>query len=365
MQSQLAHAALPSASHDEAARQAFVQALKLHLATKVVPGNRAVFDQRTHGKMPESRRAVAEIMRVEPFYQLWGSLQRCSQEMCWDSVLASLQRQHYEIPQPKEPIGSLTLDDTVEAPAYLTALDIHCMPGGYTAEHAGPLYDRGGYIYAMGGWGADNGHMGRTVAEYIRATWPELAPARILDMGCGIGHGTLPYCDAFPDAELHAIDVAAPMLRYGHARAETMGKKVHFRQANAEATPYPDESFDLVVSHILLHETSASAIRRVMAECRRLLRPGGLALHVDLALYGDMSAFDAFMLDWDTHHNNEPFWGTFREMDPVRLMSEAGFAADEVVSVRVDRAGKAAHVFSDKRDAGGRKYWQIIGARKP
>ncbi|MCL6753034.1 methyltransferase domain-containing protein [Nostoc sp. CCCryo 231-06] len=60
-----------------------------------------------------------------------------------------------------------------------------------------------------------------------------------------IGNSTLPYVDGFPDAEVHAIDVGAPMLRYAHARAESLGKRVHFSQQNAEQTNFPDESFDL------------------------------------------------------------------------------------------------------------------------
>lgn len=206
--------------------------------------------------------------------------------------------------------------------------------------------------------------MGRVVAGLVRENFPALAPSRILDVGCGVGHSTLPYRSVFPDAELHAIDVAAPMLRYGHARAETFGVPVHFRQANAEVMPYPDAHFDLVVSHILLHETSARAIHRVLAECVRVLRPGGLTLHVDLALYEGMDPFDAFMLDWDTRHNNEPFWSGFRSMDPMHLMTQAGFEPADVIDTLVSRTEKAAHGFSDKRDAGGRKFWEIIGAVK-
>src|SRR5690554_4701620 len=120
MQAQLRHAALPRASHDEAARQAFVQSLKLHLATKVVPGNRAVYErqvrpafERRHGRPPADRHEVAALMRDVPFYQLWGSLQRCSQEMCWNAVLESIERQWpalQEALQPKpDARGSLTL----------------------------------------------------------------------------------------------------------------------------------------------------------------------------------------------------------------------------------------------------------------
>ena len=381
MQQQFAHAMLPKANHDERARQAFVQSLKVHLATKVVQGNRETYEQRVrpalereNGQAPTDRRAIAAAMTDEPFYRLWGSLQRCSQEMCWNAVLDSIERQTDDLatrPAMTEgTLGSLELDPDLAMPRYLSALDIHCMPGGYGGQAfdgdvtAGALYDRGGYIYAMGGWEPDNGVMGRTVAGFIKQRFGDLAPARILDLGCGVGHGTLPYVDAFPDAELHAIDVAQPMLRYAFGRANAMGKAVHFRQANAEATPYPDGHFDLVVSHILLHETSAKAIRRIMAECFRLLRPGGLMVHVDLSLYSGMDPFDAFMLDWDTRHNNEPFWSVFRMLDPTDLITAAGFAAEDVTSGHISRTAVADHVFSDNRDSGGRKNWEILGARK-
>ena len=86
MPQQLEHDMLPRATHDEAARQAFAQSLKLHLATNVVQGNRDVYErhagpafERMHGRAPADRREVADVMEDEPFYQLWGSLQRLAQ----------------------------------------------------------------------------------------------------------------------------------------------------------------------------------------------------------------------------------------------------------------------------------------------
>ena len=109
-----------------------------------------------------------------------------------------------------------------------------------------------------------------------------------LDIGCGVGHQTLPFVDAYPEAEVYGCDLGAPMLRYGHARAETLGKRVHFSQQNAEATDFDDESFDLVTSTIVLHETSARALSAIFRECRRLLRPGGMMAHSE---FPDASRF--------------------------------------------------------------------------
>jgi ubiquinone/menaquinone biosynthesis C-methylase UbiE len=110
---------------------------------------------------------------------------------------------------------------------------------------------------------------------------PDFAPAEILDLGCGVGHATLAYAAAFPGAVLHGLDCGAAMLRYGHRRAEGLGIPVHFRQGDAEHTPYPDASFDLATSHIVLHETSTRVLPAILKECHRLLRPGGVMLHID------------------------------------------------------------------------------------
>src|SRR5690606_1141847 len=130
---------------------------------------------------------------------------------------------------------------------------------------AGALYDRGVYIYASGQLGAENDDKGRSVIEhYLDVQHPDFAPEYILDMGCSVGHSTLPYVERYPGAEVHGIDVAAPMLRYAHARAASLGKSVHFSQRDAEQTGLPDQSFDLVVSHILLHETSTKAVQNIL-----------------------------------------------------------------------------------------------------
>jgi ubiquinone/menaquinone biosynthesis C-methylase UbiE len=125
------------------------------------------------------------------------------------------------------------------------------------------------------------------------------------------------------------------MLRYGHARAEALGKRIHFSQQNAECTDFPDGSFDLVVSHILLHEIPPPAIRNVMRECYRLLAPGGMMLHVEAPLYRDMDAYTTFIYDWETVNNNEPFWSAMRELDLMAIATKSGFEADKVIQTFV------------------------------
>lgn len=384
METQHQHAVLPAATHDESARQNFVQSLKVHLATRVSPGNKTVYEHRAaprfareHRRPPKDRHEVRSVMRHEPYYQTWSTLLRTSQEMMWDSVNVSVERQlpalRDQAAAERDTLGSLTLNPDLSIPAYHTAVDIHCQPGGYHTElvpddvAAGATYDRAVYIYAMGRLGALNDEMGQSVVLHLTEQHPDFRPARILDMGCTVGHSTLPYVGAYPDAEVFAIDVGAPVLRYAHARAEALGKRVHFSQQNAEHTDFADASFDLIVSHILLHETSSAAIRAIMRECHRLLKPGGLMLHQEVPQYEGMPPYDAFILDWDTYNNNEPFWGTVHSTDLQKLAESAGFAAGNVIQTMIPSALERAEARTEKfqgGDFGGGGAWFVFGARK-
>ena len=379
------HAILPKTNHDELARQQFVRSFKEHLVAHVHPGNRLAYEHRVkpafvreHGREPENRYEIRDVMVKDPHYRAFSSLLRTSQEMMWSAAQHPVQRNLHDLVEKAKETGttggSLRLDPDLEVPRYHTAVDIHCQPGGYhteiTADDVAPgaIYDRAVFVYAMGQMGPDNADMGDSSAAWIKENYPGLNPARILDMGCAVGHSTVPYAQAWPGAEVHGIDVAAPMLRYAHARAEALGAKIHYSQQNAEKMDFEDDSFDLIVSHILLHETSEKALRRVIDECHRLLRPGGLMVHAETPPYKNLEPFDAFMLDWDTRNNNEPFWGRAHDIDYVELSSRSGFDPEKVFEVMAPSAYQIAQARRSKvfqgGDFGGGGLWFLYGAEK-
>lgn len=338
---QFAHRMLALPVHDEASRQDFVRDFRMHLATTVYPGNRAAYAERAEpafakakGRKPQDRHEVRHIMQRDPYYQLWSSMQRSSQEMMWDSVIDSVERR---LPELKRGTGNapaggtLTLDPKLRVPKYLTAYDIHLQPGGYHTElddgdvAAGAIYDRGLYIYSMGALGPNNEDLGNTTLDYFRKAYPGRVPARVLEIGCTIGNSALPWARAFPSAEVHGIDVGAPCVRYAHARAEALGLKAHFAQANAESTKYDSNSFDVIISHFFMHETSRTAIKKIFAECQRLLKPGGVMIHLDIINAASSTPLQAFLEEWEVYNNNEAFMGEIRDMDLPALMKEVGF----------------------------------------
>jgi ubiquinone/menaquinone biosynthesis C-methylase UbiE len=341
---QEAHAVLPTANLDEGARQEFLNQIGKHVLNEVTPGNRALYEKRvlprflkTHGRPPRDRHEIRKEMVHEPYYQMTGSFQRTIQEMMWNSVDESIQRQLPDLIARAREIangptkGSLTLDPTLPLPRYMTENDNHAMPGGYIEDlcegdvTAGALYDRGSFIYTQGLFGPRMDGIGRAASMMIKRQRPDLKPQRILEIGCTAGGSTLGLAAAFPDAELHAIDLGAAALRYAHARAESFGVPVHFHQMSGEKLSFADESFDLVCCLATLHETAYTATHNIFKEAYRVLKPGGLFLCSELPPYKGVDAWTQFMRDWDTYNNSEPFWGKVHELEFADVAAKAGF----------------------------------------
>ena len=336
------HAMFPEATHDEQSAQSFIRTLRVFATRNFHEGNNAIIADKLLSPRQDrscpSRKELRAALEDEPHNKWWSSMMRTTQEVLYDTVGPSIERQLPELVDRarsfRGTLGSLTLDESVEMPPYLAAVDVHCKPGSYQQEmseddvFAGAEFDRTYRLYSMGRLGPNLDGMGRTLIAWMKGQFGDAGPRRILDMGCTVGHSTLPYCDHFPDAEIHAIDVAATCLRYGHARAVAMGKEVHFSQQNAERTNFDDGSFDLIVSHALLHETSRPAIRAIHKECYRLLAPGGLMIHMDNIVPD--KPYEKYYCDWMARFNNEPYMGALQDEDMVGICEQAGFDRDKV-----------------------------------
>ncbi|MBK6597736.1 MAG: class I SAM-dependent methyltransferase [Proteobacteria bacterium] len=374
------HEMLADATHDERARQSFVKSFRGHLSGKVMPGTYQVYAKRVvpafeakHGRAPKDERELRPAMTQDSYYQFWSAMQRRSQEMLWESVIDPAERQLPQLIERSKQLaqrklrqgkrGSLRLNPDVTLPRYHAAADIHLQPGGYhtdfTADDvaAGVVYDKGINLYMGGALGPENNAMGDLLVTFFREKYADRKPQRILDMGCAIGNSTLVWARAFPAAEVHGIDVGAPVLRYAHARAQSMGVPVHFTQANAESTGFPAGGFDLIISHIMLHETSKSAIVNVMRESLRLLAPGGLMLHLEIPR-GD-NLMEQFMHNWESYNNNETFARYMTGLDLKAVAVQGGF---DPVKTYVDHFSPGYDV--EKTNYSESFIWKILVGEK-
>lgn len=332
----MTHVMLPQANHDETIEQLFVRDFKVWMTEQVEPSMRKAAEALDPGPASNSRvETVYTRLQEDDAFRAWASLRRTSQEMLWDAVEASVERQAdvLEAKAAEAPeLGSLTLaDGDFALPHYLAEADVHLMPGGYGGGDGvvqGALMDRGGAVYMLGrNGGFMNDGRGKTLVSHLRTLYPDFAPKRILELGCGVGSSIVPVAKAFPDAEVHGIDVGASMLRYALARARHLGVAVEFAQDNAEHTRFPDGSFDLVFSCVLLHETSGEAIGRILAESRRLLAPGGVAVHLEVPnRYEQMDLWAKIRGEIEIDFNNEPAWKDAISVDYDVLMRQAGFS---------------------------------------
>lgn len=384
------HAVMPQANHDEQALEDHFLAMRFWTIRNLDPLDKRLLDEivvpevagRT-GETPRSTTQVREALEAHPFHRFWLSLHFFYQDQIWRALDRSVDRQYDELAgkvaeHQASPVGTLTLDPALEPPRYIGAFDHHRMPGSYhveTAEddfRAGALYDRFATTYLRnlnGGWRNDG--RGHTIVSHVRDFHPALNVRRILDLGCSVGHSTMAIAAGFPDAEVQAIDVGAPMLRYGHARAEAIGQTVHFSQQNAEHTNFPDGSFDLITSSVMLHETSTRAMHAIFAECHRLLRPGGVMVHLEVPTRRDhVGLWEQMRCDFEAHYNNEPFMSAISRTDYVEIAERAGFdRADVVTGFRrgvTEPTGDRAE-FGTAGDPNGRTMlgsWYVCSATK-
>lgn len=94
---------------------------------------------------------------------------------------------------------------------------------------------------------------------------------RVLEIGCGVGTDGAQFARAGADyTGVDLTEAAVDLARQNFAQRQLPGE---FRTADAENLDFPDESFDLVYSHGVLHHTPDTA--RAVREIHRVLRPGG------------------------------------------------------------------------------------------
>ena len=381
-------------THDEFSRQRAIAVLHSHAMLNLRFDVRKTFErnagpkyEREHGHAPRDGREIAESLKDDHFFKFYSAIRYNAQEMGPMSRQAAVERALPEMievfrkAQRLHPAGgTLRLDPNLEVPRYVTELDTHLSPGGFASEYTaddvaqGVLLGRG--LSSSSGKlrivkARNFGGIGESIGYWLKQVYPDLKPRRVLDMATQSGANLVAYPKAFPGIEAHGIDVAAPGLRYGHAKAEAEGVPIHFSQQSAEKTDFEDGYFDIIVSSFFLHEIPLAATRRVLKETYRLLAPGGVLAFMELPPHKSCDPFLNFTFDWDTRYNNEPFYSTYRSQDPTELCVEAGYQRDRCFEITIpdvtsfDMAKYPAFLRGElEAPPHGRGGWFIFGGRK-
>ncbi|MCW3000524.1 MAG: class SAM-dependent methyltransferase [Solirubrobacterales bacterium] len=128
-------------------------------------------------------------------------------------------------------------------------------------------------------WGIDFGEIGRRqVLQKVRkALGAEVGVFdRSLEIGAGTGYFTLNMMQAGVVRSAVCSDISQGMLDTLAGNADRLGLDVQTRVADAEALPFEDASFDLVLGHAVLHHLPD--LDQAFSEFFRVLRPGGMLM---------------------------------------------------------------------------------------
>jgi ubiquinone/menaquinone biosynthesis C-methylase UbiE len=112
----------------------------------------------------------------------------------------------------------------------------------------------------------------RVIADLVAL---RLVDGKVLDAGTGPGTLVRELARSFPGHQVYGIDLSEDMigLARAHARREQLEERVHFASGDVAHLPYPNQSFDVVVSTISMHHWFE--LEQPLRELYRVLRPGG------------------------------------------------------------------------------------------
>ena len=345
----LQHSLALNKNLDQRARERFTSSMRAWVLTDLASQMQLDYEmaREADGAHHESGEAVHQFLKQRGLFKWYSSLRCATQELVWQSVLCAIESDPESIARISslrgtEHGGSLELSAAIAMPAYSEEMDVHLMPGNYQGgpgdgAEAGAVYDNGLDVFSFGVMGENLDDIGHSMANFCRLKWPDLNPQLIVDVGCTIGHNTVPWKQTFPHARVHGLDIAAPCLRYGHARAEALGVAIDFKQAACDELPYDTDSVDVVFSSMFLHELPAELIKKFFDEAYRVLKPGGILINMELPPNDALGAYEAFYLDWDCFYNNEPFYKGFRDLSYSGLCADAGFSAEEFFQATMPR----------------------------
>jgi 2-polyprenyl-3-methyl-5-hydroxy-6-metoxy-1,4-benzoquinol methylase len=144
----------------------------------------------------------------------------------------------------------------------------------------------------------------------------------VLDVGCGTGTLAIAAKQRVgPGGNVHGVDASPEMLSRAAKKARKAGVQVLFKNSPAEALPFADGEFDVVLSTVMLHHLPQKLRRQCMSEIRRVLKPGGRVLVVDFEGFSDQRR--SFLSHFHRPH------GHVSARDIIALLGESGLAVIE------------------------------------
>jgi tRNA (cmo5U34)-methyltransferase len=144
----------------------------------------------------------------------------------------------------------------------------------------------------------------RCVPRYREMLWAilhylpaEMAPARILELGCGSGNLSELVCRRFPTASVGLVDFSGRLLEQCRRRLAGF-PGIEYVEADFRELQFDHRSFDLIVSSISIHHLSHDEKGRLFVDIHGWLTPGGVFSYSDQFAGVTDDLYDRQMADW-------------------------------------------------------------------
>ena len=108
---------------------------------------------------------------------------------------------------------------------------------------------------------------------YYAAKWKKESRKSVLDLGCGLGRHSILFAEY--GFKVTAVDISDDALDFLKKYSKERKAVISCRKADMEQMPFADDAFDCVFAMHSAGHTDSEGMKRVMAEIRRVLKPGG------------------------------------------------------------------------------------------
>jgi SAM-dependent methyltransferase len=200
--------------------------------------------------------------------------------------------------------------------------------------------------------------MGGLFPEYLDGALPPVQ--QILDIACGPGGWAIDVAFEYPDKEVVGIDINETMIKYAFAQARVRHlENVSFEVMDVcQPLEFQDASFDLVNARTICAFMDTASWPVLLAECRRVLRPGGILRLTEIENGGSNSQAgqrlnwlltQAFMRQGRTFSVDGNATGIIYML--ARLLRDTGFAAVGQRAFIVDGSYGSDYHYSTCKDA--------------
>ncbi len=204
---------------------------------------------------------------------------------------------------------------------------LHSQPGKASSTGTKWLILKRGWRYDLGAWFCDT-FLFRGQLRELRQRTTDLAQLQpgdaVLDVGCGTGTLAMAVARHVDrTGRIAGVDPGTQQIARARAKAARRHLPIDFQIGVIEQLPFPDHSFDVVFSTLMMHHLPAPLKRQGLAEIARVLKPGGRLVIADFThkkeRTGQAAHFHA---------------GGSRLHDLAAIVSDAGFSQVETEEMR-------------------------------